>query len=164
MPRTERLVCDLFTQFLSGPDGLEVRTQQITGSDVGALPILTGSDLYRQNISPELLEKSCHVRYPAVYIYCEKAVNALATKFSAFSGKVSIAAEIRVSAERTESLADQLQRYVEILSDILGENRGQWTTGVYFNGGYEVTYSAVKRGGQNFVQTAWIRFDVDIHT
>ena len=163
MARTERLVCDWLEQLLSGPDGLETRTQQITGSESKEVPVLTGSDLYRQNISPELLEKSCHVRYPAVYLYCEKAVNALSKKFAEFSGTVSITAEIRVSAERIESLADQLQRYVEVVSDILGENRGQWTTGVYFDGCYEVTYSAVKRGGREFVQTAWIRFDVDIH-
>ena len=164
MPRTERLVCDWFAQLLSGPDGLEMRTQQIRGSESDELPVLTGSDLYRQNISPELLEKSCHVRYPAVYIYCEKAVNSLSKKFADFSGTVSITAEIRVSAERSELLADQLQRYVEIASDILGENRGPWTSGVYFDGSYEVTYGGVKRGGREFVQTAWIRFDVDIHT
>ena len=164
MPRCERLACDLFIHLLTESDGLEARTAQVQSTDLPDFAVLTAADLHRQNIVADLIEKSVQVRYPAIYIYCEKVTNTLGRKFAAFSGTASIVAEIRVSADKADSIIDHLQRYVEIVSDILGENRGEWAPGVSFDGTYEVAYGGIKRGGRNFVQIALVRFAVEINT
>jgi hypothetical protein len=51
---------------------------------------------------------------------------------------------------------------VDVLTDVLDANRGDWGDGVFYTGGYEVVFGAVKSGGKNFLQQAKITFDMDV--
>jgi hypothetical protein len=55
-----------------------------------------------------------------------------------------------------------LQLYVDAVTRVLDRSRGDWSEGMYYTGGYEVTFGAVKRGGKNFVQTAKVAFEVGV--
>ena len=39
---------------------------------------------------------------------------------------------------------------------------GEWGAGMFYGGGYEVAFGAVKRGGRNFVQAAKVTFEVEV--
>lgn len=71
-------------------------------------------------------------------------------------------AEVRVSQDRLEGVESQLQLYVDALTQVLDQGRGDLGDGVFYAGGYEVSYSPVKHGGRNFLQTAKVTFTVDI--
>jgi len=115
-----------------------------------------------QNVAAELLEKSAGAAYPAMQIYCERVTNQLREKFRVFSGKARMAVEARVSQDRIEGLDWTLQIYVDGVTQVLDANRGDWGQGMFYTGGYEVTYGAVRHGGRNFLQTAKIAFEIDI--
>ncbi len=113
-----------------------------------------------QNVAFELTERSTEVKYPAVYIYCEKISNLLTEKFRRFSGRAQMAIEVRLSQDRMEGLEAALQLYADAITQILEQNRGDWGQGMYYTGGYEVAFGPVKRGGRNFIQIAKITFEV----
>ena len=115
-----------------------------------------------QNMSTEIYERSSVVKYPLVQVYSDRVRNLLTEKFRTFSGKVRTVAEVRVSQDRIEGLEDQLRLYVDAVTQILDSNRGSWGQGVFYTGGYEVTFDPVKQGGKNFLQVAKVTFEVDM--
>jgi hypothetical protein len=55
-----------------------------------------------------------------------------------------------------------LRLYVDAVTQVLDSNRGGWSQGMFFTGGYAVTFEAVQHGGSNFVQAAKVSFEVDL--
>lgn len=148
-------------KLLTGSPGLSaalaalVQRERVTLTGIGADQIVA------QNVTSELVERSAGARYPAVYVYCEGLANVLKEKFRTFSGKVFMAMEVRVSHDRLEGVSRELGYYVEALTEILDRNRGEWSRGVYYTGGYKVEFGPVRHGGRNFLQAAKIRFELE---
>lgn len=115
-----------------------------------------------QNASTEIAERTQTVRYPAIYLYCEKLTNSLTEKFATFSGKCRLVIEVRCSQDRMDGIERTLERYVDAVCRVLSDSRGTWQDGGFYTGGYEVAYSSLKHGGKNFLQTAKISFDVEV--
>lgn len=115
-----------------------------------------------RNVAAELLEKTNQATYPSVLVYCEKLSNALQEKFRAFSGSARMSIEIRASDDRLEVLDRMTLVYTDAVCALLSSMRGMWTDKLMYNGGYEVTYQAVKTGGKHFMQATKITFDVDV--
>lgn len=126
------------------------------------LPAITPEQVIATNIAPDLAEKTAGARYPAVHVFCERVNNQLREKFRTFSGTSTMCIDVRVSQDRVEGLEEQLQYFVEAVTEVLDGNRGTWPNGMFYGGGYEVTFSALKHGGKNFLQSAKVRFDVNI--
>ena len=80
------------------------------------------ADILERNVAAELAEKTSGVRYPVVYVYCEKVVNDLREKFRTFSGTADLCVDIRVSHEHMDELQPSLQAYVEAVTDVLDKN------------------------------------------
>lgn len=114
-----------------------------------------------RNVAADLLEKSNQALYPCVLIYCEKLSNTLAEKFRDFSGVARFSVEVRNSADRLEALDSSLV-YSDVICTVLTGMRGEWLTGVSYNGGYEVAYSAVREGGKHFIQSTKVSFEVNV--
>jgi hypothetical protein len=117
-----------------------------------------------RNVSAEIAEKSTGVSYPSFHIYCEKLTNTLREKFRTFSGTARMAVEARASQDRIEGLEDRLHVYVDAITSLLDASRGDLGQGMFYTGGYEVTFGAVKHGGKNFLQTAKVVFEIEIST
>ena len=115
-----------------------------------------------QNASPELSERGQTVRYPAIYLYCEKLTNSLREKFATFSGRGRMVVEIRCSQDRIEGMERMVERYADAVCRVLDGARGSWQNGAFYTGGYEVVFAPLKNGGRNFLQTAKISFDVEV--
>ena len=126
------------------------------------MPFLAPEHLRAENVAPELAEKSVAAKYPAVHVYCEKVSNLLREKFRTFSGKAKLVAEARVSQDRLEGLEQKSQLMADAITAVLDINRGDWGQGMFYTGGYEITYGAVKHGGKNFLQITKVTFEIDI--
>jgi hypothetical protein len=146
---------------LAGATGLPFTVANLAQQENVDLAPIEAEQIAAENIAFEMAEKTAGVTYPAVYVYCEKLNNTLREKFRTFSGTAGMAVEIRVSHERLERLARDVQLYAAAAAEVLDSQRGDWGNGMFYAGGYEVAIGPVKRGGKNFLQTAKISFDVD---
>jgi hypothetical protein len=115
-----------------------------------------------QNVAADLAEQSTMSNYPLIYVYCNKVVNQLREKFRTFSGDAQMVVEARVSQDRLDQIETNLQAYVDAITQVLDNSRGDWGDGVIFDGGYEVTFNGVKHGGRNFLQIAKVAFTLEI--
>jgi hypothetical protein len=134
------------------------------GSLVGALTEAGygGASMRAQNAAAELVERAGAVQYPLVTVYCEKVVNDLKEKFRSFSGRAEIAIEVRHSQDRLEGLEDAIEQQTDALTKALSASRGDWGDGMYYAGGYEVSFGRVSRGGRNFTQVAKVTFEIGV--
>lgn len=115
-----------------------------------------------QNAAAEVAERAGPVKYPLVTVYCEKVVNDLREKFRTFSGTAQIAIEVRHSNDRLEGMEDALEQQTDALTQALTASRGDWGDGMYYAGGYEVSFGRVTRGGKNFTQVAKVTFEIGV--
>jgi hypothetical protein len=147
---------------LSAPQGLNACVATLAQAENTTLALVEQPQLLAQNVSIELAERSTDVQYPAVSVYCEKIVNQLKEKFRNFSGKANMTIEVRVSQDQLAGVEDQLQSYVDAVTQVLDQNRGDWGEGMYFAGCYEAVLGPVKHGGQNFIQVGKVSFEVGV--
>jgi hypothetical protein len=147
---------------LTGPQGLNACLATLGLAENMTLTPLPQSQPVAQNVSIELAERSTDVQYPAVNVYCEKIQNQLIEKFRTFSGKAVMTIEVRVSQDRLDGIETQLQSYVDAVTQVLDQNRGDWGEGVYYAGGYEAALGPVKHGGKNFIQVGKVTFNVGV--
>jgi len=147
---------------LNAPQGLNACVSTLAQAENATLPALGQNQILAQNVSIELAERSTDVQYPVINVYCEKIVNQLREKFRNFSGKALLAVEVRVSQDRLGGIEDQLQMYVDSVTQVLDQNRGDWGEGMYYAGCYEAALGPVKHGGQNFIQVGKVTFEVGV--
>jgi hypothetical protein len=147
---------------LAAPDGLPAAVEALNLQQGMKLPSITPQQIIAQNVTPDVSEQSSANNYPLVYVYCSKVVNLLREKFRTFSGETQMVVEARVSQDRLDRLETNLQAYVDAVTQVLDDNRGDWGDGVFFDGGYEVAFGGVKHGGRNFLQIAKVSFVLEI--
>ena len=148
-----------FAELLRADDGLTAvyaDFQQRGGPD---LPVPT---VLEQYIAADLAEKAASVRYPVIHVYCERLVNKLAEKFRRVSGTVSLAAEVRASADHYQELQQTLAAHADAVAEVLHRHRGDWGSGIFYTGGYEIEFQPIRRGGKNYLQSAVITLEAHI--
>src|ERR1700737_2342287 len=126
------------------------------------LPAMNANQIISQNVASELSERSATSKYPLIYVYCGKLANELREKFRTFSGDAQMVVEARVSQDRLEQIETYLHAYADAITQVLDRNRGDWGDGVFYAGGYEVTFGGVKQGGRNFIQIAKVTLALEI--
>jgi hypothetical protein len=162
MANAGTLVTTALLEFLQSPGGLNDNLGDV-GQLLGVtLPPIEGKQIYAQNVAQKLVERAVDLKYPALLVYCDKISNDLREKFRTFSGKAAMVIEVRVSQDRINGLENQLQTYVEVVTRILDQNRGDWGNGVFYTGGYQAAFGQMEHGGRNFIQTGKITFDVAV--
>ena len=149
-------------QVLCGNGGVPAAIEALVVQQGLRLPAISAEQIIGRNVAPDISEQSTISKYPRIYVYCAKVVNELREKFRTFSGNAQMIVEARVSHDRLEELEVNLQAYVDAIAQVLDNNRGDWGDGAFFNGGYEITFGAVKHGGRNFLQIAKVSFVLEI--
>ena len=162
MARAATVAAGELGRLLRADNGLPLSIGQVAISAGITLPVLQDSQIFDRFLSPEIADKVGGTRYPAIYIFCERITNSLKEKFRTFSGSADLSLEVRVSHDHVEQLQFNLQHYVDAVTDVLDRSRGAWTPGVYYTGGYEVTFQPVKKGGKNFLQTAKVNVRIQL--
>jgi hypothetical protein len=158
---TGTLTAAVVSMLSSSTDGVNVRVTAIDHADSSLKAVGIGS-IVALNASVEISEKTGHAHYPALLVYCDKSSNSLREKFRQFSGRVHLVVEVRHSQDRLEALETRTQVYVDAVCAMLDDSRGDWGSGAFYNGGYDVTYEPIARGGKNFLQRAKVGFDVEV--
>jgi hypothetical protein len=69
--------------------------------------------------------------------------------------------DVRVSQDRLEGIDGTSQLYTDAVTQILNQNRGDWGQGLFYAGGYEISFGPVKHGGRNFIKSATVSFQVN---
>lgn len=163
MARISTMVTSALAGHLSSEQaGLPAKVGELVMGNALNLSQIAPGDIVQRHVAADLAEKTSGVRYPAVYVYCEKVVNDLREKFRTFSGTADLCVDIRVSHEHMDELQPSLQTYVEAVTDVLDKKRGQWTKGLFYTGGYEIHFGPIKKGGRNFIQTAKVELTVNV--
>lgn len=114
------------------------------------------------NASVDITEKTGYVQYPMLLVYCDKVSNTLKEKFRQFSGTAHVVVEARYSQDKLNNLQANAEVYADAVCALLDDSRGDWGSGFFYTGGYDVSYAAVVRGGNNFLQVAKVGFDVEV--
>jgi hypothetical protein len=162
MPAIGAAATQKLVNMLGAQTGLPYAISALQSSESVELPAIAAAQVASQNIAFDVAERTTGVTYPAVYVYCDGLSNQLKEKFRTFSGKAHMSMEVRVSYDKVDTLARDLQLYASAATQVLDSYRGDWGDGMFYGGGYEVAFGPVKRGGKNFLQTAKISFDVDV--
>ena len=162
MAQTGSIAVSRVIQLLKSNTGLPYSIQAIAQSTNTELPPIQCENIHGINVAMEVAERSAGVKYPAAYVFCDRVKNTLKEKFRTFSGQVRTNIEIRVSHDRLEGVERQLQLYMDAVTEVLDNNRGDWGNGSFFGGGYEINYGQVKHGGKNFIQTARVSFELEM--
>jgi hypothetical protein len=147
---------------LAAGSGLAAALEALNVQQGLTLPRITPQQIIAQNVTPEISDLSTVDNYPLVYVYCTKVVNQLREKFRTFSGEAQMMIEARVSQNRLDQIETHLQAYMDAITQVLDDNRGDWGGGTFFDGGYEVTFGGVKHGGRNFLQIGKVAFALEI--
>jgi hypothetical protein len=147
---------------IQGPGGVNFRLAALSQPQRALAGAIEISQIRAQNVAAELAERAGNVKYPAINVYSEKLVNDLREKFRRFSGRVQIAIEVRHSQDRLEHLDARLRLYVDSVAQTLGEALGDWGSGMFYGGGYEVTFGPIKAGGRGFLATAKLVFTLEV--
>ena len=162
MAQAGKAATEKIVSILTAPAGLNGNLAALSQAAGLTLPALAASQILGQNVSIELAGRATDVKYPTLHIYCEKLSNVLREKFRTFSGTASMAIEVRVSQDRMEGLQNALQVYLDAVTQLLDQNRGDWGGGMFYSGGYEAAIEPLKRGGRNFIQVAKVTFQVGV--
>lgn len=162
MPEIATMTTQKVMSILTGNEGLPAAVTAMSEAQHVALAPISVTQIIAQNVAPDLAERSTISNYPLVYVYCSKVVNQLREKFRTFSGNAEMVIEFRTSQDQLDGIQSSLQAYVDAVTQVLDDNRGDWGDGVFFGGGYEVAFGGVKHGGRNFLQLGKISFLVEI--
>jgi hypothetical protein len=149
-------------QVITAPSGANSTLAALTEAESAPAPTLNAAQIRAQNVAADLMERGETVSYPAVNVYCEKLVNALTEKSRSFSGTARMVVEVRHSHDRLENLQDALELYTDAVTSALSASRGDWGNGMFYAGGYEVSFTPVKQGGRNFIQMAKIALEIGV--
>ncbi len=149
-------------ELLSGESGVGNALTQAAEAAGITMPPISAGQIIAQNVAADVTEKTAGAKYPAVHVYCEKVTNSLREKFRRFSGTVRMVAEARMSQDRLEGLEQRSQTLADAITDVLDQSRGDWGQGMFYSGGYELSFTPVKHGGRNFIQIVKISFEVDV--
>ena len=154
MPQIGSMTIAKLTNILAADDGMPATLAAMSSQEGVELPGLSAEQIVPQNVGHELWSRGSTTKYPLVYVYCTKIVNQLKEKFRTFSGEAQMAVEVRVSQDRLDDIESRLHSYVDAVVQVLDASRGDWGDGVFYDGEYEVAFSGVKQGGNNFIQSA----------
>src|SRR5271165_1339514 len=147
---------------LSASSGLPAALAGLAADVTGSQLQFQTLNVLTQNVAPDISDRALGLSYPAVYIYCGTLSNSLQEKFRTFSGEAEMIAEVRVSQDRLDGLDNVSQMMADAVTQVLDASRGDWGDGYFYAGGYEVQYGPAKAGGKNFLQTAKIKFGLEI--
>lgn len=160
--RIGSLAAQKVIQRMTAPAGVNAILAALTFSGEQQPAPLNTAQIRPQNVAADLAERGDPVVYPAANVYCEKLINSLVEKFRTFSGTLQMVIELRTSQDRLAGLQDGLEFYADAIMQMLDANRGDWGDGMYYGGGYQVAFSAVKHGGKNYIQTAKVTFEIGV--
>lgn len=123
---------------------------------------LNSSQIMNSYVSPDIADLNLQLIYPRVCLYTSQVANTQREKFRAFSGVVTVVADVWSSDSLEQPVENALHFFVEGIADILQANLGDWGDGFRFSGVYSVHMQPPKVGGLGFVQLARVTCNLNV--
>ena len=126
------------------------------------IPFLSTSQIIRSYVNPDMGDLNLQLTYPRVCIYTSQVANNQREKFRAFSGVITVVADVWSSSSLEQPVESALHFFVEGIADILQTNLGDWGDGFRYSGVYGVQMQPPKTGGLGFVQLARVTCNLNV--
>ena len=163
MPNLTLAAIEKMRTLLLEPGGLNDKLYAIALRDMVEPQTVDAENVLTRHFAADASDKNSDLMYPLVFLYCSRIENRLETKFSEFSGRVFLTAEVRASEETLDLLDGQAARLAEAVGDTLAQHRGKWTEYAAFDGRYQTKFDAARVAGRNFMQSARIEIELLAH-
>jgi hypothetical protein len=161
--KTAAAALERFVDLLRDPaSGFQAQLNRIATRDGVSLKALAPRSLFVMNAPPELVDQSRDADYPELFVFAEALENTQREKGASFSGTARLGADVRISSEIPDQLEADLHRHVEAVLNVLDAAGAEWGPGIAYGGRYSVACAPARLGGNNFLQTARISFDLDL--
>ena len=154
-------VAATLSSMLTAPADGTIQINAIVAS-LEPIPLVAPGSVITGNAGADLNEKSLAINYPTITIFVEKLSNTLKERFRTFSGSADTVIEVRQSQDQLQNIQASLETYVTAVCQVLDASRGDWGNGMFYAGGYVVSFGPVKRGGKNFIQTGRVALSIDL--
>ena len=125
-------------------------------------PIVPASEIVLSSAGPDLGDRNIQLTYPRICIYTTGFKNTQIEKFRAFSGPLTVVAEIWSSADLITQSDVWIHVYTECVSELLQRSIGDWGNGLFYSGAYDVQFSAPRSGGLGFMQAAKVTVNLTV--
>ena len=124
--------------------------------------MIAASQVFLSSAPAGMAELQQELGYPRISVFSAKIKNTQLEKFRSLSGTATVSAEIAATADLISDVDTWIHFYVEAITNVLRENRGDWGDGVFYSGAYEVDVQPPKAGASGFLQLARINFEVGV--
>jgi hypothetical protein len=151
-----------FLTKLTSGDALEQQIMLISNNANAQVPPIRSERVVLSSIPMEVADKNVQLGYPRVCIYSSSVKNYRTEKFRSFSGEVAVAVEIWASGDLITDVDTWIHYYVEAVAEILQESAGDWGSGMFYSGDYDVQFQVAKPGGLGFVEAAKLTFFLNV--
>ncbi len=147
---------------LTADDALSSQIAAVEEEFGHALPGISSGQIILSSADADMTDRRQQIGYPRIAIYSDRVVNNLREKFRTLSGTVSVTIAVAASSELIDHVEQWIHYYIEAVTNILRQNVGDWGSGMFFPGTYEVQVQPPKPGGSGFVQTGNITCIVSV--
>jgi hypothetical protein len=147
---------------LTAGAAIEAGVNSLAAENGIAVPVIPASQVYVSSAPAGLADLQQELGYPRVSVYSSRLKNSQIEKFRSISGSVTVTAEIAATGDLLTDVDLWIHFYVEVITTILQQNRGDWGDGLFYSGVYDVELQAPKPGGSGFLQLAHVNFEVGV--
>jgi len=126
------------------------------------VPALNAQQIISSYVSPDMGDLNLQLNYPRICLYTSQVANNQREKFRAFSGVVTVVADVWSSDSLEQPMESALHFFVEGIADILQANLGDWGDGFRYSGVYGIQLHPPKIGGLGFVQLARLTCNLNV--
>lgn len=168
MSKTTSLVEETVLGYLQdATNGMNATMAAIEERDSVVLDRVDANSWIQQDVPLPLLIEAVDIVFPHVLVYVPTTQNSQTEKFRYFAGFHECAVEIRASVDDFNGLVvlkATLNRLVEAALNTLqstGFLSAAQAAGIQYGRKFDVRYGPVESGGDNFVQSAVIRLQIE---
>lgn len=151
-----------FLTKLTNGDALEQQITLVSNNAKAQVPPISSERIVLSSIPMEVADKNVQLGYPRVCIYSSSVKNSRVEKFRSFSGEVAVVVEIWASGDLITDVDTWIHYYVEAVTEILQASAGDWGSGMFYSGNYDVQFQVAKPGGLGFVEAAKLTFSLNV--
>ena len=147
---------------LKASAALEANVNELAAANQTTVPIIPSTQVFVSSAPVGIADLQPELAYPRVNVFAARLKNNQAERFRSVSGSVSVVAEIAATSDLLAQVDQWIHFYVEVVSTILQENRGDWGDGLFYSGAYEVEVKSPQAGGSGFLQVARVSCELGV--
>lgn len=156
------LAAQSLSSLLTNANALQEKISEIASACNANVPAITSSQVVLSSANADTADMNLELSYPRVCIYSSAVKNSKIERFRSFSGSVSVTAEVFASGNLVSDTDQWIHFYVEGLTQLLRQNIGDWSNGLFFSGIYDVQLQTPKTGGFGYVQSAKVTCSINV--